>query len=320
MTQGDPIFIVGAPRSGTTLLRAMLNRHPRIGLSDETYFFYYVYLRRRAFGDLSDPDNRKRLIACYAATQRWQRLKLDSAALADRLMAEGTSYPAFFESLLRFYAESFGKVRYGEKTPHHAWYVDELLGWYPESRVIHLVRDPRDVCASLYNVPWGRKTAVANARLWVSLTAAAERGQGNPRFLRVRYEDLVREPEPVLRGLCEFLGEPFDAAMLGSAPVSTADRPWFERAQGRLSTSRLGTWRDQLTGPDVRLLETVAGEWMDRMGYERSARPAGAALRLKGRARAMLEELTDRVKRAPRLWYFWVQPRNLAAEEAWVDR
>lgn len=315
-----PIFIVGAPRSGTTLLRAMLNRHPRIGLSDETYFFYYAYLRRRAFGDLADLGHRKRLIASYGATQRMERLKLDQARLNERLLAEGSSYPGFFATILRFYAESQGKARYGEKTPHHAWYVKTLLDWYPDGRVIHLVRDPRDVCASLFNVPWGRKTATANAELWVSLTRAAEEGQGNPGFRRVRYEDVVADPERAMRELCDFLGEDYDPAMLSTAKVSTADKPWFMRSHEALSQDRKGSWRGQLSAPDVQLIESVAGPLMEAMGYERSQPAASAALRFRGRVASRLEDLKERVLRAPRLWYFWLHPRNLAGEEKWIDR
>ena len=112
----DPIFIVGAPRSGTTLLRSMLSRHPQIGLSDETYYFYSVYRRCRTFGDLADESNRKALIESYLATQRMQHLNLDLSRLKGRLMADGTSYPAFFAVILRCYAEAQGKVRSGEKT------------------------------------------------------------------------------------------------------------------------------------------------------------------------------------------------------------
>ena len=155
----DPIFIVGAPRSGTTLLRAMLSRHPRVGLSDETYYLYTVYQRCRAFGDLANPANRKALIESYTATQRVQQLEIDLSRLRDRLMAEGTSYPAFCATLLQCYAEAQGKTRAGEKTPAHARYVNTLLEWYPNARVIHLVRDARDVCASLSNMPWSRKAA-----------------------------------------------------------------------------------------------------------------------------------------------------------------
>jgi hypothetical protein len=316
----DPIFIVGAPRSGTTLLRAMLSRHPRIGLSDETYYLYTVYRRCSSFGDLANPVNRKALIESYTATNRVQQLNIDITRLKDRLMAEGTSYPAFFASFLQFYAEAQGKLRAGEKTPHHAKYVDTLLEWYPNSRVIHLVRDARDVCASLGNMPWGRKAAVANAKLWADLTLAAERGQGNPRFRRVRYEDLVANPEPTLRDLCDFVGEEYDPAMLGTTPVSTADKPWFLRSREALSKERMGLWQRRLSRNDVDLIETVAGPVMVSMGYDLNGRPASTALRLRGRVYSIVEDLKKKFLLAPRVWYSRFQPKNLVGLERWTDR
>ncbi|MEO8198919.1 MAG: sulfotransferase [Gemmatimonadota bacterium] len=316
----EPIFIVGAPRSGTTLLRAMLNRHPRIGLCDETYFFYYVFIRRKAFGDLAEESNRRRLIDSYFATSRMRRLKLDLDALRDRLMLEGTDYQAFFASVIQFYADSQWKVRPGEKTPHHAWNTAELLEWYPEGRVIHLLRDPRDVTASLFNVPWGRRSAAANAALWVSLTLAAEKSNGNPRYLRIRYEDLVANPEAGLEEICRFINEPFTPIMLDAGKPAKTDKPWFERAQGALSKDRSGAWKDQLSPDQIRLIETVAGPVMRQFGYQSSLTPASTGLMLRGRAHQVAEDMKERIVRAPRLWYFWARPRDLAGEEKWVDR
>jgi hypothetical protein len=316
----DPIFIVGAPRSGTTLLRAMLSRHPRIGLCDETYYLFTVYQRCRAFGDLADPANREALIESYLATQRVQQLNIDLPRLKARLMADGTSYPAFFATFLQFYAEAQGKARAGEKTPHHAKYVHTLLEWYPNGRVIHLVRDARDVCASLGNMPWGRKSASANAGLWADLTLAAERGQGNPRFSRVRYEDLVANPERTLRDLSDFVGEQYDSAMLGTTPVSTAEKPWFLRSHEALSKERMGVWQRQLSRNDVDLIEAVAGSVMVSMGYELRGRPASPALRVRGQIHAICENLKEKLLRSPRILYSWLRPRNLVGLEKWTDR
>ena len=315
-----PVFVVGAPRSGTTLLRVMLNRHAAIGLCDETYFFYYVNARRNTFGDLADPDRRRLLIDRYLETDRMRRLQLDLPALRERLQAGGLTYESFFAVILAFYAESQGKQRPGEKTPHHAWHTGDLLSWYPEGRVIHLMRDPRDVCGSLFNVSWGRRSALANGRLWTSLTEAAERHHDNPRFLSVRYEELIERPEATLRSVCEFLEEPFDAAMLVAEPDAQTDKPWFQRAQGALSRDRTGRWRDQLTPEQVQLVEWAAGDLMARYGYEAAQPPAPAPVRRRGMMQERMESLVDRLKRAPRLWYYWMRPRDLAAEERWIDR
>src|SRR5262249_26323473 len=118
-----PIFLVGAPRSGTTLLRSMLNRHPCFALCDETFFFYWVARRARAFGDLESDANRRRVVERLLEMRRVRRLGLDADALRARLLAEGTSYARLFESLLRCYADAQGKARCGEKTPQHALFA-----------------------------------------------------------------------------------------------------------------------------------------------------------------------------------------------------
>ena len=96
MGSKPPVFIVGSPRSGTSLLRNMLNRHPSLAICAETHFNHYVYKRRRAFGDLSDLKNRQRLVDEYLSVRRIRRLGLDLAGLREKLVREGTSYPALF--------------------------------------------------------------------------------------------------------------------------------------------------------------------------------------------------------------------------------
>ena len=139
-------------------------------------------------------------------------------------------------------------------------------------------------------------------------------------FCRVRYEDLVADPERTLRNLCEFVGELYDPAMLGTSPVSTADKPWFTRSHEALSKERIGVWQRRLSRNDVDLIEAVAGPVMVSMGYELSGRPASTALRVRGRVHSIMEDLKKRCLRAPCIWYSWRQPRNLAAQEKWTDR
>jgi len=136
----------------------------------------------------------------------------------------------------------------------------------------------------------------------------------------VRYEDLVADPERTLRNLCEFVGEQYEPAMLGTSPVSTADKPWFLRSREALSKDRMGVWLSRLSRNDIDLIETVAGPVMVLMGYELSGRRASPALHLKGRVHSIAEDLKERFLRAPRIWYSWRQPRNLAAQEKWTER
>ena len=147
-----PVFIVGAPRSGTTLLRNMLNRHPQFAIVLETQFYNYVYLRRRAFGDLGQLSARRRFVAEYLATERMHRSGLKIEGLEDRLLRDATSYRALFASLMEHYASAEGKPRWGEKSPQHSLFVEVLCNWFPGAAVIHLVRDPREVVADRKSV------------------------------------------------------------------------------------------------------------------------------------------------------------------------
>src|SRR5262249_42111129 len=259
----------------------LLNRHPAIGLCDETYYFYYVYRRRRAFGDLADPAARQGLADRYLATRRMRRLGLQLDQLAAHLLRDGTSYDAFFTTLLRFYADAQGKRRPGEKTPQHALFVEELCQWYPTGRIIHLVRDPRDVVASLLRMPWGGRTALANARLWRTCVAGAERARRRDNYLVVCYEDLVRDTEAQLRRICDFVGEEYLPQMTAADASPAPDAWWFARAREPISSRRQGIWRAQLTSDDVAIIEWAAGALMRRFGYEPCAPPANLWVRLR---------------------------------------
>lgn len=317
---GPPIFVVGAPRSGTTLLRVILNRHPEIGLCDETFFFYYVARRRRAFGDLSDPARRRRLIEAYLTTRRMREMGLDLRALGDRLAIAGTSYAAFFSTLLRFYAETHEKTRWGEKTPLHAAELPTLAEWFPDGRVLHLVRDPRAVVGSLQRMPWGARSVLRNARLWKRMTAPAGADRAVIARMVVRYEELVADPPRTLREVCDFLAVSYDPRMLAPDSHAPARRPWMQRAQQAVTTARVESWRVELSDEQVRLIEWICAPEMRSLGYAAARPPASTWLKLQGAAHAIQDAVWQRVRRAPRLWYHWARPRALAAEERWLDR
>lgn len=316
----SPIFIVGAPRSGTTLLRVMLNRHPNVGLCNETYFFYYIYTRRRAFGDLANPENRKRVVERYLETHLVSRLDLDLVDLKETLLREATDYRTLFLTLMSSYSYGHGKTRYGEKTPQHTLHIDTLRQLYPDCKIIHLVRDPRDVVASLLRMPWGARSASANARLWRNYVRAAEGHRHEENFLRVYYEKLVQEPETELHRICDLLGEPFSTQMLEADPTVSVDRWWFQRAQGPLDRDRSGKWRDELQSDQTALVEWVARPEMEALGYT----PLGQKASLPARVVALTNEAQclarNRLGKLPHLWYYWLHPTQIAAEEARIDK
>jgi hypothetical protein len=317
-----PVFIVGATRSGTSLLRQMLNRHPALAICYESYFLRLVYQKRRrkAFGDLGDPGNRDRLIKEYVSLRPTRRLGVDCTKLAERLMQEGTSYPALFTSVLRFYAESQGKRRFGDKTPGHALFVETLCEWYPGAKILHVVRDPHDVAASLLHMPFGSSSAVLNARTWLRYTLAARRSSHRPEYLEVRYEALVAQPEQELTRICGFIGEEYSPAMLTPERPTAIDYAEMDRYQTPLTTSRVGQWRRELTPEQVAQIEWAVGPHLEGFGYAREAPPASILTILRGVSFLALVRARRAIPKLPALWYYYLKPTAIWKYEYWANR
>ncbi len=313
--QHPEIFIVGAPRSGTTLLRNMLNRHPRLAICYETQFFRYVFARRWAFGDLGNSRNRRRLIAEYTSTHRIQRLGMNAADFEERLMREGVSYEAFFASLLACYAGAEGKARWGEKTPHHARFTELLCEWYPGASILHVVRDPRDVVAALQRVPWASNSVLTNARTWLTYNLAASQSSHRPGYIQIRYETLVNQPDEELARICEHLGERYYPSMLIGDQEKVRFRSWSQRSGSAITNERIGAWRDELSEDSIRLIDRVVGEHGARYGYARTSGTASHWAVTQGLLVAGLEALRLRANRLPASLWRLMHPTKLSKEE-----
>jgi Sulfotransferase family len=320
MANKPPVFIVGSPRSGTTFLRSVLDRHPSLAVCGETRFFADIYKRRRTFGSLENRKNRQRLVEQYLSTARLARLGVDLQGMKEKLLREAVSYQALFTGILEYYAASHGKTRFGEKTPHHAFWADTLCEWYPGAVIIHLVRDPRDVVASLERMPWAPNSIVNNTFMWLFFNRAAQRMQNYRGYLRVHYESLVTRPEQELTRICAHLEDECAPSILLAAKPVEGPYAGQRRAEGPLTTERLDKWREQLTGEEVSLVEWIAGRDMQAYGYSRSTGSASIAAIARGLAAAAVDPLRRRLEHFPYTWYRLTQPTNLPVQESWKYR
>jgi hypothetical protein len=309
-----PIFIVGSPRSGTSLLRNLLSRHPRIGISNETRFFADIYKRRSAFGPLDKIENRKRLVDQYLSTARVQWLEVDLDGLRQRLLERATSYREFLATVMQYHIDSHHKQRCGEKTPHHALHTELLSEWFPSAYIIHLVRDPRDVVASLQRMAWAHKSVVNNALIWLLFNRGAERSRHRPQYLLVHYEDLAGAPELELARICQHIGEtwPDDIPVAAEDPEPYA---WPMSIHRKVTRDRVQKWKSQLTPKEVALVEEVAGARLEKYGYERSGPRASIPTLIQGVAGAGYDLAREGARQLPHAWYFLTRPRNLVLHE-----
>ena len=206
-------FVVGVGRSGTTLLRLMLDAHPRLAIPAETHFVPDLITSAEA-GSAADD-----LVARMVEARAWNELGVDAATLRQRVAA--LARPGAAAVLRTFYglcAEVRGKARWGDKTPIYVAHMRTIGGTLPEARFVHLIRDGRDVALSRRRRGMGEGKPLADtARLWrrriENARQQARRLRG--RYLELRYEDLIADAEPELRRVCELIELDYDPAMLG---------------------------------------------------------------------------------------------------------
>lgn len=302
-----PIFICGPSRSGTAMVRAALNLHPLVHLSGETHYFddlrvalgtggdgplsgaqvaqceeYLLALGHRPYSHGGDPDKGR------IARQDFRDLVSDLSG----------DQPPTADLCLRAYCElearHHNKVIWGEKTPRHIFRIDDILAAFPDARVICMIRDVRAVVASYRDWknqggfdfekdPGHKATLEADhqrakrsyhpiiiASLWngaMKSALAAEARFGKDRVRLQRFEDVVGDPDTKMRELLDWLGLPFDEAVL-EMPMSNSSYEKFTESGG-VSKQPVDRWKSKLKGGEVAVIQGVSGRLIDRLGYER---------------------------------------------------
>jgi sulfotransferase family protein len=280
-----PLVVLGVSRSGTTLLRVVLDRSPGIAIPDESFF---VPLLARRHGGTIDADSFLDDVARIPTVRAWD-VRVDEVRPRVRSgMATGDAIAAIFEA----YAERQGKPRWGDKTPMYMRHLSLLERLFPEAQYVHLVRDGRDAALSFLEMPegtftrtWAHPTTPAQfACLWrkeVSAARALGGRVGDGRYREVRYEALVSDPESTVSAICSFAGMPFEPEMLEYVgTVDVSDKPHQLRLR-RPPMPGVRSWREDMSPSDVAGFEAVAGDLLEELGYEvtssRSSVSASAA-------------------------------------------
>lgn len=271
MTQEKPLFIVGAPRSGTTLLLYMLRSHPRLFLpGDESHFFIPMY---RRYGPAPQLDGVRDIRSLLQAMQKLRPVffrefvdagDTDLGQLARTLATEHpASLAQIIDALYRHLAQRAGKVRWGDKTPYYVQHLDTIDAMFPECQVVHMIRDGRDVALSM--LARRHDFDVYNfyhaARYWEECVEAGRRSGhhlGPERYLELRYEDLLAEPRAQLERLCGFLHEPYSEDILDFERPEQMDSkllrttPLVSRG---LQQANVEKWRERMKPRQIAIFE-----------------------------------------------------------------
>ncbi|HEY7755229.1 MAG TPA: sulfotransferase [Actinomycetota bacterium] len=290
-----PLFVVGCGRSGTTMLRLMLDSHPDLAVPWESHFIVAMWKDRRRYRSASGVDA-ERMVRDIADSPMFGQWEVPDEVLRRRVEAlERPSFSDVIDAVFMSYADSRHKRRWADKTPAYVRSIPLLARLFPGSRFVHVIRDGRDVALSYLSVPWGPSDIWLAARRWEQDVSAGRRDGAklpSSRYLEVRYEDVIRDPRAALERICAIADLPFDERMLeyhrdGSERLASpeAHKPYHASAS-KPPTAGLRDWRTQMSEEHLLAFESVAGGLLAELGYERGvsqvplARRAEAALRM----------------------------------------
>ena len=302
--QAEAVFIVGVSRSGTTLLRRILDRHPLLGIATENHYLGHLlpwegarhYFRR--VGDLHDDAAVRDLVELIYSGRfqarsrlrevspywRWLTSKVPREDIETRLLASDRTERGVFEAFLRTYADRRGKAIIGEKTPAHLAYVETLLDWFPDGRIVHMIRDPRAIYVSevrrhaepgttvpyrwLARIPRSMGAFVLAQVVW-TWAAAVRRHRAlarryPDRYLAIRFEDLVSQPESTVERICAHIGIEQVPRMLEQKVTSKGAMV----GQAGFDADAADRWKDRISPTDRRLIEWLLGRRLVSMGYD----------------------------------------------------
>jgi hypothetical protein len=282
----SPIFIVGCPRSGTGLLRDLLRAHPRLTFPTESHFIPTFY---RGYGD---PHTEREAVDLAARILRLEWIRSWNVALTPADFAPDRSYHAVVSRLFEAWARKENKPRWGDKTPHGVLDIAALVEVFPAAKVVHIIRDGRDVALSWLKTGFEPRNLFTAANLWKRyVSAGRDDGATLPRdtFREIRYESLLSRPADTMRDVCEFVGETFSEAVLHPNYLPRIMRPAIigtrtprVRSRTEIDPANLAKWKTDMTPSDRVLFESVAGDLLSSLGYEIDgvARPISAVERL----------------------------------------
>ncbi|MGH8870239.1 MAG: sulfotransferase [Actinomycetes bacterium] len=272
---GRPVFVGACPRSGTTMLRTMLNSHPELAVPHETRFLVDAWRRRARWGDLSEAHNRRRLARWVVRRKksRVERLVDDPKQLVDRMVAAPPTLGSVLAAGFALYAEGHDKPRWGDKRPSYVMNMDAVFRMFPDAQFINVVRDPRAAVASIRKIGWYRDGLEAGAAIWEQSVRCADiwrRRLAPDQFLEIQYEKLVADPRGTLEEIVAFLGlDPagIDPMLQFHETTDIHSATMHPLVAKPVTTEALRTWDDTLDPGEVAFIENALARPMRRYGY-----------------------------------------------------
>lgn len=275
MRSKAPVFVLGCPRSGTTLLYHMLLSAGNFAVyRSESNVFSILEPR---FGNLRWESNRRKLLAYWLKSKLFHATGLDANDIRNKIMADGRSAGDFLRIVMEETARLQGAARWADSTPDHLLYIREIKREIPNALIIHIIRDGRDVALSYakqgwaYPLPWDRGAELSVAGLYWEWIVSRGRRNGHAigrDYCEVHYEDLVEKPDETLARLSEFVGQELDYGRIrqvGIGSVSAPNSSFASAAQGGFRPVR--RWVDEMSSAELENFESLTGTCLRELGY-----------------------------------------------------
>lgn len=273
----SPVFIIGCGRSGTTLLKDLLNSSSEIKFPPESHFLLEFY---KLYGDPKTEQDALRIMSRLRKHYRFRRFHLD---IKDEEIKDFRSYSAFIDYIYHKFADKYEAPRWGEKTPHYVKNVDDILKLFPHAKFIHIIRDGRDVALSLIAREWGPNNIYCAAKHWKSYVSAGLRANEKlgDSCLQMKYEDLLAHPKETMQKVAKFIGIEYtdDLLKLNSLKEDSyiantknffGKNTSYRPSNRVLVSSNKNKWQDKVSKNDMLVFNTMAGDMLSDLGYKPS--------------------------------------------------
>lgn len=260
-----PLFIIGSQRSGTSFLYRVLSEILDIKFGRDNTFFLRLFQSIHQYGDLKQDKNLRKLLHDISQSavfkKRFPGLEIDSNDFLNCL--ETREYPDIIRTIYAFWALKHGKTSWGGKTPDYTGHIESLTQLFPDVKIIHIVRDGRDVALSLFALPWGPKDVYVAANYWKKRIVFGSSGKMvlNKNFLEFKYEDFLANPETLFPQVLEFLD-------VEKALREEKRLEFREKIVSKIKTNNTFKWKTKMSKGDIRIFELTAREQLESYGYE----------------------------------------------------
>jgi hypothetical protein len=310
----NPIFIVGCPRSGTTLLQLLIDANSQIAIPPESHIFIRLLRDLPKYGDLNNRRNLKRFVREVLNDHRIKDWGMNITVDDFCSRLDEVSYRRIISLLFELYAENQGKCRWGDKTPQHLLFMREIHALFPDAKFIHLIRDGRDVAVSSLKVFVGPASIYGIAKAWrLYITKYEEFKSCIPADNRyeIFYENLVTHPQDEISKVLKLIGEPVKFSGM-ELPETGLRKHYLSRDQhmqslnGKISPKKVGIYKRKLTQRQIAIFETIAGDALSLHNYPMNTN-ADYKLRTNEKLYFMFE---DHIKRYTRKY---IRPSNTRA-------